>query len=88
MLTESFVAIMAMVAACVLTPGIYFAINSPGAVIREEPAQVATTISDWGFVLTPDMITDLADDVGEETILSRTGGAPMFAIGMAHISHK
>ncbi|MGM9956416.1 MAG: carbon starvation CstA family protein, partial [Peribacillus sp.] len=72
MLTESFVAIMAMVAACVLTPGIYFAINSPGAVIGTEPAQVATTISDWGFVLTPDMITDLADDVGEESILSRT----------------
>ena len=85
MLTESFVAIMAMVAACVLTPGIYFAINSPSAVIGTEPAQVATTISDWGFVLTPEMITGLADDVGEESILSRTGGAPTFAIGMAHI---
>ncbi|WP_057913979.1 carbon starvation CstA family protein [Peribacillus muralis] len=85
MLTESFVAIMAMIAACVLTPGIYFAINSPGAVVGTEPAQVAATISDWGFILTPEMITDLADDVGEETILSRTGGAPTFAIGMAHI---
>ncbi|MBK5515113.1 carbon starvation protein A [Bacillus sp. TH11] len=85
MLTESFVAIMAMIAACVLTPGIYFAINSPGAVVGTEPAQVAATISDWGFILTPEMITGLADDVGEETILSRTGGAPTFAIGMAHI---
>ncbi|MFD9627574.1 carbon starvation CstA family protein [Peribacillus muralis] len=85
MLTESFVAIMAMIAACVLTPGIYFAINSPGAVVGTEPVQVAATISDWGFVLTPEMITNLADDVGEETILSRTGGAPTFAIGMAHI---
>ncbi|MGE7602746.1 carbon starvation CstA family protein [Peribacillus sp. NPDC097675] len=85
MLTESFVAIMAMVAACVITPGIYFAINSPGAVIGTEPTQVATTISDWGFVLTPEMITGLAEDVGEESIVSRTGGAPTFAIGMAHI---
>ncbi|MDP9743095.1 UNVERIFIED_ORG: carbon starvation protein [Bacillus sp. B2I3] len=85
MLTESFVAIMAMIAACVLTPGIYFAINSPGAVVGTEPAQVAATISDWGFLVTPEMITGLADDVGEETIISRTGGAPTFAIGMAHI---
>ena len=68
-----------------MTPGIYFAINSPGAVVGTEPAQVAATISDWGFLVTPEMITGLADDVGEETIISRTGGAPTFAIGMAHI---
>lgn len=85
MLTESFVAVMAMIAACVLTPGIYFAINSPPAVIGTEPAAVASTISDWGFALTPDDLTDLADKVGEESIISRTGGAPTLAIGMAVI---
>ncbi|WP_110926174.1 carbon starvation CstA family protein [Bacillus massiliglaciei] len=85
MLAESFVAIMAMIAATVLTPGIYFAINSPAAVIGTEPAQVASTISEWGYTITPDMLTDTADKVGEDTILSRTGGAPTFAIGMAHI---
>ncbi|RFU69498.1 carbon starvation CstA family protein [Bacillus sp. V59.32b] len=85
MLTESFVAVMAMIAACVLTPGIYFAINSPPAVIGTEPVAVAATISDWGFALTPDDLTDLADKVGEESIISRTGGAPTLAIGMAVI---
>ncbi|RID88724.1 carbon starvation protein A [Peribacillus asahii] len=85
MLTESFVAIMAIIAACVITPGIYFSLNSPAAVIGTDAVSAATTISEWGFVITPDDITTLADDVGEETILSRTGGAPTFAIGMAYI---
>ncbi|MDQ0219125.1 carbon starvation protein A [Peribacillus cavernae] len=85
MLTESFVAVMAMIAACVLTPGIYFAINSPAAVIGPDAVTAAATISDWGFKLTPDDLTELADKVGEETVLSRTGGAPTLAIGMAVI---
>ncbi|SFS30551.1 carbon starvation CstA family protein [Marininema halotolerans] len=85
MLTESFVAIMALIAACILTPGAYFAINSPAAVVGTDVSQVATTVSTWGFSVTPDQLTGLAKDVGEETILSRTGGAPTLAIGMAHI---
>ncbi|RFU70757.1 carbon starvation protein A [Peribacillus saganii] len=85
MLTESFVAVMAMIAACVLTPGIYFAINSPPAVIGTDAIQAAQTVSSWGFTITPEDITGLADDVGEETVLSRTGGAPTLAIGMAVI---
>jgi len=88
MLTESFVAVMAMIAACVLTPGIYFAINSPAAAIGTDAVTVAATISDWGFKLTPDDLTRLADQVGEASILSRTGGAPTLAIGMAVIFSK
>ena len=85
MLMESFVAIMAMVAASVIEPGVYFAMNSPPAVIGSDVVQVATTISSWGFTITPDVLTQMAHDVGEKTILSRTGGAPTFAVGMAHI---
>jgi carbon starvation protein len=85
MLMESFVAIMALVAACVLTPGAYFAINSPAAVIGQDVVQAAKVVSSWGFTITPDMLTELAKDVGEQTILSRTGGAPTLAIGMAVI---
>ncbi|EPR28368.1 carbon starvation CstA family protein, partial [Geobacillus sp. WSUCF1] len=85
MLMESFVAVMAMVAACVLTPGAYFAINSPAAVIGQDVAQAAKVVSSWGFTVTPDMLAQLAKDVGEQTVLSRTGGAPTLAIGMAHI---
>ena len=85
MLTESFVAIMALTAACVLDPGIYFAMNSPGAVIGTTAAQAAQTISSWGFVITPEMIQQTAKDIGETTILSRAGGAPTLAVGMAQI---
>lgn len=85
MLMESGVAIMAMIAACVLTPGVYFAINSPAAVIGSDPVTAAQTITSWGFVVTPDMLTTLAHDIQENTILSRTGGAPSLAIGMATI---
>ncbi|MDQ0245222.1 carbon starvation protein [Bacillus fengqiuensis] len=88
MLTESFVAVMAMIAACVLTPGTYFAINSPPAVIGQDAIQAAQTISSWGFAVSPDDLTQLADNVGEETVLSRTGGAPTLAIGMAVIFSK
>ncbi|WP_429844772.1 carbon starvation CstA family protein [Brevibacillus sp. FIR094] len=85
MLMESGVAVMAMIAACVLTPGVYFAINSPAAAIGVDPVQVATTITGWGYTVTPDQLTTLANDIQEKTILSRTGGAPSLAIGMATI---
>ena len=85
MLTESFVAIMAMIGATVLEPGVYFAMNSPAGVIGTTAAQAAQVVSSWGFAITPDMIAQLAQDVGEKTLLSRTGGAPTLAVGMAHI---
>lgn len=85
MLMESFVAAMAIIAACVITPGTYFAINSPPAVIGTDVTQAAQVISSWGFTVTPNELKELAVNVGEQTILSRTGGAPSFAIGMAHI---
>lgn len=85
MLMESFVALMAMIAACVLTPGTYFAINSPAALIGVDVTQAAQTISSWGFTITPNELKELAVNVGEQTVLSRTGGAPTLAIGMAYI---
>lgn len=85
MLMESLVAIMALIAACILSPGVYFAINSPAAIIGADITSAAQTISSWGFVITPDQLTELANAIGEKTILSRTGGAPSLAIGMATI---
>jgi carbon starvation protein len=85
MLTESFVAIMAMIGATVLEPGIYFAMNSPAGLIGTTAAQAAQVVSGWGFSITPDMINQIAQDVGEKTLLSRTGGAPTLAVGMASI---
>jgi carbon starvation protein len=85
MLAESFVAVMALIAACVLDPGVYFAMNSPAALIGTTPEAVAATISGWGFVVTPEVLTQVAHDIGESTILSRAGGAPTLAVGMAHI---
>jgi len=85
MLMESFVAIMALVAASVIEPGIYFAMNSPGAAIGKTAESAAQVISSWGFVVTPEMLTAAAADVGEKTIISRTGGAPTLAVGMAQI---
>ncbi|HEX4911224.1 MAG TPA: carbon starvation CstA family protein, partial [Permianibacter sp.] len=85
MLMESFVAVMAMVAACVLTPGVYFAMNSPAALIGTTPEQAAAVINSWGFVITPEVLTQTAKDIGESTILSRAGGAPTLAVGMAQI---
>ncbi len=85
MLTESFVAIMALTAACVLQPGIYFAMNAPAAVIGTTAANAAEVISNWGFTITPEMITQAAHDIGENSILSRAGGAPTLAVGMAQI---
>jgi carbon starvation protein len=88
MLMESFVAIMALVAACVIEPGVYFAMNSPAALLGSTPEAVAQTVSGWGFVLTPDMLTSTAKAVGETTIVARAGGAPTLAVGMAHILHQ
>lgn len=85
MLMESFVAIMALVAAAALEPGIYFAMNSPGAIIGTTAESAAQTISQWGFYVTPEMINQTAQNVGEHSIISRTGGAPTLAVGMAQI---
>ncbi|MGM9985686.1 MAG: carbon starvation CstA family protein [Bacillaceae bacterium] len=85
MIMESFVAIMALVAACILTPGIYFAINSPAALIGTDAVNAAQVITNMGFTVTPEQITGIAKDVGESTVLSRTGGAPTLAIGMSVI---
>lgn len=85
MLMESFVAIMAMICATVLDPGIYFAINAPSAVLGTTVESAAEAVRNLGFVVTPETLSLLAKEVGESTILSRTGGAPTFAIGMAHI---
>jgi carbon starvation protein len=85
MLMESFVGVMAMVAACALEPGVYFAINSPAGIVGATAEQAAATISGWGFPLDPAAMHHLARSVGEETLLNRTGGAPSLAVGMAHI---
>jgi len=88
MLAESFVAVMALVAAACIDPGVYFAMNSPAALVGSTPEAVAATISGWGFAVTPDMLLQTAKDVGETTILGRAGGAPTLAVGMAHILHQ
>ncbi len=85
MLMESFVAIMAMIGASVIHPGVYFAMNSSAALIGTTAGHAAEVVSSWGFVVTPDALTQIAHDVGEVSILSRTGGAPTLAVGMATI---
>ncbi|MBZ9782103.1 carbon starvation protein A [Pseudomonas sp. REP124] len=87
MLMESFVAIMAMVAASVIDPGVYFAMNSPAAVVGADAITVAQTVSSWGFTITPDALEAVARDIGETTILARAGGAPTLAVGIAQILH-
>ncbi|KIV65475.1 carbon starvation protein [Pseudomonas sp. SLBN-26] len=88
MLMESFVAIMAMVAASVIEPGVYFAMNSPPAVVGTDVAAVAATVSSWGFTITPEQLEATARDIGEHTILARAGGAPTLAVGIAQILHQ
>ena len=85
MLTESFVAIMAVIGAAIIHPGVYFAMNSGAGLIGTTAAHAAEVVSSWGFTVTPDMLTQMAHDVGETSILSRTGGAPTLAVGMATI---
>jgi carbon starvation protein len=85
MLMESFVAVMALCAAALLDPGIYFAINAPLPALGGSVQSAAEVIRGWGFVVTPDQIAALAAEVGEKTLLGRTGGAPSLAVGMAHI---
>jgi carbon starvation protein len=85
MLLESFVAIMAMIAAASLKPGVYFAINSPAGVVGSDPVVAIAKITSWGFPVTVEEMEQLARDIGEHTVFARTGGAPSLAVGMAHI---
>ncbi len=87
MLMESFVAIMAMVAASVIEPGVYFAMNSPAAIVGGDVVTVAQTVSSWGFTITPEALQAVAKDIGETTVLARAGGAPTLAVGIAQILH-
>jgi carbon starvation protein CstA len=88
MLMESFVAIMALIAASVIEPGVYFTMNSPGAVIGTTAESASAAVTNMGFPITPDEIAQTAQDVGETSIISRAGGAPTLAVGMAHIFHQ
>jgi carbon starvation protein len=85
MLLESFVAIMAMIAACVMQPGVYFAVNAPAGVVGRTAAEAVKTVSGWGFPVSVADMDGLARLVGEQTLFSRTGGGPSLALGMAHI---
>jgi carbon starvation protein len=85
MLLESFVAMMAMIAACSLEPGVFFAVNSPAGIVGATPAAATATITSWGFPVTAEQMAVLAGHVGESTLFYRTGGAPSLALGMAHI---
>jgi carbon starvation protein len=85
MLMESFVAVMALVSACVIDPGVYFTMNSPTALVGTTPETAAAAVTKLGFTVTSETISEAAKDVGETTIISRAGGAPTLAVGMAHI---
>lgn len=85
MLLESFVAIMAMIAATVLEPGVFFAVNSPAGVVGKEAVDAIAKINSWGFAVTVEQMNQLAKDMGESSLFARTGGAPSLAVGMASI---
>ena len=85
MLMESLVAITAMIGASVIHPGVYFAMNSAAGLIGTEVGEAARVVTSWGFATTPEVLAQTARDVGETSILSRTGGAPTLAVGMATI---
>jgi carbon starvation protein CstA len=88
MLMESFVAVMALVAASIIEPGVYFAMNSPPAVVGTDVHAVAAAVSQWGFTITPDQLEATAREIGETTVLARAGGAPTLAVGIAQILHS
>jgi carbon starvation protein len=77
--------VMAMVAACAMPPGVYFAINSPPSIVGATPGAAAATISSWGYHLDAQTMAQLAHSVGEQTLWNRAGGAPSLAVGMAQI---
>ena len=85
MLLESFVGVMAMVAACAMPPGVYFAINSPSSIVGVAPEVATQTITSWGYPVTAQRMAELAHAVGEQTLFNRAGGAPSLAVGMAQI---
>ncbi|RSS64832.1 carbon starvation protein A [Streptomyces sp. WAC07061] len=85
MLTESFVAVMAVIAASIIEPGLFFAVNSPGGVIGATVQTASKAVTDFGFAITPEALAQAAKDVEEASLLSRTGGAPTFALGMSEI---
>ena len=93
MLMESFVAMMALIAASIIDPGVYFAMNAPLAALNpgglaDVALAASQTVTSWGFQVTPDVLTNLAEEVGEASIISRAGGAPTLAVGMAQIFHQ
>ncbi|MEP7354424.1 MAG: carbon starvation CstA family protein [Acidobacteriota bacterium] len=85
MLLESFVAVMALIAASSLQPGVYFAVNSPAGIVGATPAAAVATIGNWGFPVTTEQMSSLATSVGEQSLFNRTGGAPSLALGMARL---
>ena len=85
MLAESLVGVMAMIAAATLDPGVYFAMNVGAGTLGGDAAAAAQTIAGWGFTVSPEQLNELARQMGESTLLSRTGGAPSLAVGMASI---
>jgi carbon starvation protein len=85
MLTESFVAVMAMIAATILDPGIYFAMNAPAGVVGSTVESASSAVTGLGFSVSSDTLANTASAVGERTIIARTGGAPTLAVGMSEI---
>jgi carbon starvation protein len=85
MLMESFVAVMALIAACVIEPGLYFAMNSPAGFLGDSLQSASEAVAGLGFTITPDQLQAAANEVEEQTLVARTGGAPTLAVGMSQI---